>query len=81
MKEKELKDLISYRMERSREACRAAQIMFDNGMLISAMNRQICLSPRLMIISKLKINDYEPMNLTAHRSLERQSGYIPYRVS
>ena len=39
MKQKELEALISYRMERSREACSAAKIMFENGMFISAINR------------------------------------------
>ncbi|MEA1968595.1 MAG: HEPN domain-containing protein [Thermodesulfobacteriota bacterium] len=31
--------LISYRMARSAESVEAAQLMFDNGMLTSAMNR------------------------------------------
>jgi len=39
MKEKDFEELISYRMERSREAFKAAAIMFENGMLISSMNR------------------------------------------
>jgi hypothetical protein len=33
------KALITYRLERSKEALRAAQLMADNGLLSTAMNR------------------------------------------
>ena len=39
MKSKEIEALISYRMERSRESIRAAEIMFENDMLTFSMNR------------------------------------------
>jgi uncharacterized protein (UPF0332 family) len=39
MKAKESLDLISYRLERSRESLRAAEIMFENSMLAFSMNR------------------------------------------
>ncbi len=39
MKKKDLEALISYRMERSGEALRAAKMMLENGMPISSMNR------------------------------------------
>jgi uncharacterized protein (UPF0332 family) len=39
MKQAEIQSLVSYRMERSEESLKAAKMMFENGMLISAMNR------------------------------------------
>jgi uncharacterized protein (UPF0332 family) len=39
MKSKDIDALISYRMERSNESIRAAEIMLENGMLIISMNR------------------------------------------
>lgn len=39
MKPKNIEALISYRMERSRESIRAAEIMLENEMLIISMNR------------------------------------------
>ena len=39
MKAEESYDLITYRLERSRESLRAAEIMFENGMLAFSMNR------------------------------------------
>ncbi len=39
MKAKESLDLISYRLERSRESLRAAEIMLENSMLTFSMNR------------------------------------------
>ena len=39
MKSKDIDALISYRMERSIESIRAAEIMLENGMLIISMNR------------------------------------------
>jgi uncharacterized protein (UPF0332 family) len=39
MKAEESLALISYRLERSREALRAAEIMFENSMLTFSMNR------------------------------------------
>ena len=39
MKSKHIEALISYRMERSRESIRAAEIMLENEMLTISMNR------------------------------------------
>ena len=39
MKVEESLDLISYRLERSRESLRAAEIMFESSMLTFSMNR------------------------------------------
>ena len=39
MKSKDNENLISYRMARSKEAIQAAEIMLENDMLVSAMNR------------------------------------------
>ncbi|MEW5766828.1 MAG: HEPN domain-containing protein [bacterium] len=39
MKSEDAKALISYRMERSKESIQAAEIMLENGMLASSMNR------------------------------------------
>ena len=39
MKSKHIEALISYRIERSRESIRAAEIMLENEMLTIAMNR------------------------------------------
>jgi hypothetical protein len=39
MKEEESFALIAYRLERSRESLRAAEIMFENNMLTFSMNR------------------------------------------
>jgi uncharacterized protein (UPF0332 family) len=39
MKPKHIEDLIAYRMGRSKESIRAAEIMFENEMLTIAMNR------------------------------------------
>jgi uncharacterized protein (UPF0332 family) len=39
MKSKHIEALISYRMERSRESIRAAEIMLENGMFAISMNR------------------------------------------
>lgn len=39
MKKEDLQSLISYRMDRSAESLKAAGMMFENDMLISAMNR------------------------------------------
>lgn len=39
MKAKESLDLISYRLERSRESLRASEIMLENSMLTFSMNR------------------------------------------
>lgn len=39
MKSEDAEALISYRMERSKESIQAAEIMLENGMLTSSMNR------------------------------------------
>lgn len=39
MKSKDIKDLITYRLERSKESIKAAEIMLEKGMLIFSMNR------------------------------------------
>ncbi|MDI6786214.1 MAG: HEPN domain-containing protein [bacterium] len=39
MKQKDIKTLISYRMDRSKESIHAAEIMFEKGMLAFSMNR------------------------------------------
>ena len=39
MKSKHIEALISYRMERSRESIRAAEIMLENEMFAISMNR------------------------------------------
>lgn len=39
MTNEEKQTLIDYRMERARESLQAAQLLFDNNMLIPAMNR------------------------------------------
>jgi len=39
MTDEQKKTLITYRMDRARESLQAAQLLFDNNMLIPAMNR------------------------------------------
>ena len=39
MKPKAIQELITYRMEKSKEAIKAAEIMLENNMLAFAMNR------------------------------------------
>ena len=39
MKSTDIQTLITYRMERSKEAVKAAEIMLENNMLTFAMNR------------------------------------------
>ncbi len=39
MKSRDIQALVSYRMERSKESVKAAEIMLENGMFIISMNR------------------------------------------
>jgi uncharacterized protein (UPF0332 family) len=71
MKSKEIEALISYRMERSRESIRAAEIMFENDMLTFSMNRvyysMFYAVQALLVLHKVSFSKYPKINFWAPR--------------
>ena len=62
MKSKHIEALISYRMERSRESIRAAEIMLENEMLTISMNRvyysMFCAVQALLVLHKVSFSKH-----------------------